>query len=94
MGPMFWSFFAFFISCEIGEIAMETCGEFLFDFCQCDWYNFPVKMQKMLQAMILMAQEPCVIKIFGTIIVSRSTFKTVSSSVFVVETLMNNKTCK
>ena len=73
---MFWSFVVMFIYCDFGE--RISCGfEAVHNGIEeCDWYLFPIEMQKML-LIIMAADEPIVLKGFANVVMTRETFKKV-----------------
>lgn len=50
----------------------------------CDWYLFPLKMQKSLPPMIILAQKPLYIGNFGPVHCTRDTFKKVSTGILYI----------
>lgn len=74
----FWSFALFLISCEIGERAINECNKIEYEIYEFDWYTFPIEIRKILPTLILVAQEKCVVKLFGSNAVCRNTFGCVS----------------
>lgn len=77
-GSMFWSFAALFITCEISEVSTEASGKIETELIELDWYIFPIEVQTMLPTCILLAQDVCVIKIFGSSTIGRDTYKQVN----------------
>lgn len=45
---------------------------------QLNWYQLPIKAQKMLPIIVIFVQEPVMIKCFGSICCAREIFKIVS----------------
>lgn len=74
---MFWTFFYILIACECGERVSSAFGEIGYVVCQFDWCLFPVEMWKMLPTILIFAQQPVEIPIFGSISCTRETFKKV-----------------
>lgn len=77
---MFWGFAGIFGVCEFGE---RMCGSFdgINDiYHQFAWYLFPWKAQQMVTMLIIVAQEPVELHVFGSISCGRITFKNVSKN--------------
>ncbi|XP_055297011.1 putative odorant receptor 71a [Sitodiplosis mosellana] len=75
---MFWSFVLVLLYCDFGE---RVCGEF--DAVhntieECDWYLFPIEIQKMLLT-IMMADQPVVLKGFANVVITRETSKKIAN---------------
>lgn len=66
-----------FLFCEIGENINSRFDQILDEINQCDWYLFPTAMQKMLPIIIQHAQQPVVLRAFGSANCTRDAFKTV-----------------
>lgn len=54
--------------------AFAETNAFIYDIA---WYECPVAIQKYLMPMILMAEKPFVVNVFGSLDCSRDTFKRV-----------------
>lgn len=70
-----YAFGVLFVSCELGQritVAFDECSVMIDQF---DWYLFPVEIQRMLLIVINFAQQPIVIKCFGSAACDRETFK-------------------
>lgn len=75
---MLWTFVLIFGICEFGE---RLCGSFqeINDLCDAfAWYSLPCDVQHILPTLIMMAQKPVELRIFGSISCGRITFKNVS----------------
>lgn len=74
-----WSFVPIFIICELGERLTDHFNEISIGIFQCDWYIFPIDVQKMFLIVLLNAQTPITIRGFGNLNCTRDKFKDVSS---------------
>ena len=73
-----YAFGILFTACELGQRmnhAFNECNDMIDQF---DWYLFPANIQRMLPIIINFAQQPIVIKCFGSTAAVRETFKYVS----------------
>lgn len=62
-------------SCELGQritVAFDECNVLIY---HCDWYLSPVEIQRILPIIVNFAQQPIVIKCFGSAACDRETFK-------------------
>lgn len=75
---IFWSLVAIFIVCEIGEMTTSEFDSFNDTFYQCEWYEFPIKIQRMLLIVTANAQHPVIIKGFGNTLCARESFTKVN----------------
>lgn len=66
------------IACEAGQHVSDVFSEVDYVLGQMDWYLLSIEMQRMLPAIIMFAQEPVVVKFFGSLSCSREQFKKVS----------------
>lgn len=72
-----YSFILLFILCELGErlpIGFEEIGN---EINNMNWYLFPIKIQRMIPTMQIMAQQDVQLMAFGNLPCSRETFKRV-----------------
>lgn len=76
---VFLSFALIFLICECGERVTEQLDVFYEEFIQCNWYLFPMKVQRMLVIFIVYAQQSLLIRGYGNIVCTRDAFKSVSS---------------
>lgn len=74
---MWYVFGTVYIICEIGERASESFEEIADEIQALDWYLFPLKIQKILPAMMVVAQQLVPLECFGNIFCNRETFKNV-----------------
>lgn len=69
-----------FFLCELGQMVSDQY-EFLNDeVSQCDWYSFPMEMQRFFMVFISFTQHPVLIQGFGNTRCVRDTFKNVRYS--------------
>lgn len=72
-----WSVIMVFVACEIGVRVGELFEKLEGEVNQFDWYRFPLKIQQMLPTVLIVAQEPVIVKCFGSIACTRQSFKKV-----------------
>lgn len=87
---MVWSFIIIFGVCEFGEKLSETFGEISYVYDQFTWYLFPYELQQDLATLIMFAQIPVELRVFGHISCGRITFKNVRNFEFCIKF---NKNC-
>lgn len=68
-----------FVVCEFGERVDNHFNAFHDEFCQCDWYLFPIKMQRMVIIFLGTTQQPAIIQGYGNITLTRADFKKVKT---------------
>lgn len=71
---------AFF--CEFGERVTDQFDLFNAKLCHCDWYLFPIEMQRIYFFVLLGIQHPIVVRGFANTLCTRTAFKNVNSSLF------------
>lgn len=64
--------------CEFGETVVDRFELVDDKLCQCEWYLFPVGMQKPLAIFMLFTQQPVMIRGFANVRCVRETFKKVN----------------
>lgn len=74
---MVWSFATIFGVCEFGESLSGSFQEINDTYNQLAWYLFPRHTQHMLTTLIMMAQAPAELNVFGSISCCRITLKNV-----------------
>lgn len=74
---LFWTIVLIFIFCELGERVTQQFNEFNEQFCQCNWYLFPIEMQRMFIIVISNTQRPAIIEGYANIVCTRDAFKQV-----------------
>ena len=75
---MFWAFASMFFYCDFGE---RVCGGFEAvhnTIEECNWYQLPIEIQKMLLT-VMMADQSVVLKGFANVFATRESFKLVIS---------------
>lgn len=68
-----------FVLCEFGEKVGAVFEEISIAVDQLNWYLFPIGTRKLLPTVLIVAQEPVGLDIFGSISCNRRTFKEVKS---------------
>lgn len=79
---LFWAFGTIFLICEFGERFTTRCESIEEAFYHWYWYLFPMEIQKLLVLAIASAQHTFIIKGYGNIPCTRSTFKSVNRNQF------------
>lgn len=74
---VFWSFTLIFGVCEFGERLSATFEKINDVFGQSAWYLFPRKAKLMLPTLMIIAQKPLYLHVFGRITCGRITFENV-----------------
>lgn len=74
---MFWSCFVLALICEFGEMVRNEFEIFDNEICQCNWYYFPIKIQRMFVIVIANTQQLEILQAFGNIPCTREIFKKV-----------------
>lgn len=72
------SYAMIFVLCEFGQRVNAVFEEMCIVFDQMRWYLFPIGIQKLLPTVLVVAQEPIGLNMFGSIACNRRTFKEVS----------------
>lgn len=73
----FWSFVQMFLFCETSELIGIQFEKIDF-YCQCDWYLYPIEVQRILPYMIQNNQKLTILYGYGNIAFKRETFKNVN----------------
>lgn len=79
-----WQFSLIFFLCECGEFVMDQFGEFDYELCQCNWYLFPVEMQRMI---VIVIMRPPIIRGYAVTECTREAFKRVKFQTTVLKYL-------
>lgn len=74
-----WSFVIIFANCEAGEFMTKQFNQFDDELCQCNWYFFPIDLQRKFLVLILTSQQLTFFKGYGSIVCTRNSFKEVTS---------------
>lgn len=72
-----WSVIIIFAACEIGERGIALFEKMENEINQFEWYLFPLRIQRMLPTILIVAQEQAIINCFGSIACTRQCFKEV-----------------
>lgn len=67
-------------ACELGERTNEMFGAIDDTFNETDWYLYPIEVQRMLSAVMIVAQKPIYVELFGSVTASRETFRQASTT--------------
>lgn len=67
-----------FYLCESGEMVTNQYKVLDFGLYQCDWYSFPIRMQRSLVVFMSYTQQPVMIQGFANVRCIRDTFKKVN----------------
>lgn len=81
---VFWSFAQIFLFCEFGERLTGRFNEIDQQVNQCDWYTFPLQIQKLLPIFLKGTQNPIVLYGIGELKCTRETFKDVSNCFYLL----------
>lgn len=64
--------------CEFGEIVSNQFNVFDGTLCQCNWYAFPIEMQRLLVTFMTSTQRPAIIRGYANTEFTRDAFKSVN----------------
>ena len=73
-----WTFTTIFFVCELGEKVTHQFNLFNEEICNCDWFLFPIEIQRIFLIVLLGAQQPAVIQGYANTTCTRDTFKNVT----------------
>lgn len=76
------SFMTLFFFCMFGEMAKNQFNRFDEKLWQCDWYIFPMDVQKLLVTFMSCTQRPAILRGFAQTECTRNAFKTVNFNFF------------
>lgn len=68
-----------FVACELGQRVSDAFEEIVDEFNKFHWYRFPNEMNRLLPIILITAQTPVEVEVFGGITLCRVVMKTVSS---------------
>lgn len=71
-----------FLVCELGEMVTSQYESLNDELHQCDWYLFPVGMQRMLVIFMSYTQQPVLIRGYGNVRCVRVSFKNVRNNAY------------
>ena len=74
IGYTFGSLFAY---CEFGERVTHQFNQFNENFCNCDWFSFPIEMQRIYLLVLVGVQDPVIIRGYAHTVCTRDAFKRV-----------------
>lgn len=74
---LFWSILQIMLLCDFGERLTGRFDEIDMALCECDWYTFPIGIQKMLPMLLISTQNPVVLQGFFNVSCTRESFKKV-----------------
>lgn len=77
---MFWSFSLVFFLCEFGGTISDKFDELTDVIYQCNWYSYPVEVQRMITTILMSTQDSIALCGFGNVLCNRIMFKKVSSN--------------
>ena len=75
---LFWSVGMNFVICEFCEMVTDHFEAFDYELCQCNWYSFPIEIQRILIIVIANTQQPEILQAFGNTPCTREVFKKVT----------------
>lgn len=75
---MVWAFAIIYFYCEFGEMVTHQFNAFHEVLCQCNWYKFPLDVQRMLVIFMSDTQQPAFIRGYANIECTREAFKNVN----------------
>lgn len=79
---MGYTFGMLFAHCEIGERVTHQFNLFNEKFLHCNWYLFPIEMQRIYSIVLIGVQDPAIIQGFANTICTRDAFKRVIFIIF------------
>lgn len=82
MSPVYlaiWSFITIYFYCELGEQVNSAFERFDKVLYSCDWYLFPMELQRMLPTFIAYVQQPVIIRGYGNTLCTRFAFNNVDN---------------
>lgn len=74
---VFYSFACHGILCTFGDLLTHQFNVFNDELCMCNWYLFPIDLQRMLLIFIINTQQPAIIHGFADTVCTRDAFKQV-----------------
>lgn len=73
----FWAFAQMFIFSDPGENVSNRFGNINDTIYYCDWYSFPIEIQRLLPTIMVSTQEAVIIQGFANLSCTRDAFKKV-----------------
>lgn len=77
---LFWSFLVILLLCNFGEQVSSEFELIYNDVYDCDWYTFPIEIQRMVLLIMVSSEKPAVFQGFGNFLLKRETSKMVNFS--------------
>lgn len=74
---LYWSFLQILLFCDFGERLTGRFDEIDLTLFECNWYTFPMEIQKMLPMLLMSTQSPVVLQGFPNVSCTREAFKKV-----------------
>ncbi|XP_031636515.1 odorant receptor coreceptor-like [Contarinia nasturtii] len=74
---IFWAFIQMFYICDLGENVTTYFSQIEDKIYSCDWYLFPMKIQKLLPIVLMSGEKPVIIQGFANLKCTRDAFKKV-----------------
>lgn len=87
---VFYAFLWVFISCELGERFCNSIDEICDVIERLNWYSFSIEVQRMLPFIIIIAQQPVALEVFGSVLCQRETFKKVGQNYLILVAKYNH----
>lgn len=78
-----WTFTPIFLLCAAGEMVTDQFDVFNAELCMCNWYMFPLEVQKMLIIFLAGSQDPVNIHGFADTICALEAYKRVIRSSYI-----------
>lgn len=79
---IFWAVIQMYIFCELGENVTERFSQIPRAIYCCDWYMYPMEIQRALPTVMVAAQQPVVFQGFSNLKCTREAFKKVKQISF------------
>lgn len=67
-----------FLICDLGYRISNAFGKIDYTIVKLNWYKFPIEIKKLLPILIIGAQQPVELEVFGSVSCSYEIFQTVS----------------
>lgn len=80
IAEVFHALFTVGLACEFGEQGCEMFFAVDYTIDEIDWYLYPTEIQRMLPAIMIVAQRPIYMQLFGSVTASRETFQRVRTT--------------
>lgn len=91
LGGLTWVFLSCFLCCNFGERVTHQFNLFDEKLRCCDWYLFPIKIQRLILITMSADQHPCIIHGYANTVCTRDAFKRVNAmNLFIVLIMISN----